>query len=82
MKNVKSHQIELGTTQRRLGQVATQVCKTVAVNFLRRQRLLLKQIQMSLQAPNEMVQEKLDTLHDVHASIVSAHVQEGNLSGM
>ncbi|XP_046572961.1 transcription intermediary factor 1-beta-like isoform X2 [Haliotis rubra] len=72
MKTVTSHQTELGTTQRRLEQVATKVCKSVAARFLHRQRQLMEDIQVSLQSPYRLVQEKLDTLHNVHTSIVSA----------
>ncbi|XP_046562891.1 E3 ubiquitin-protein ligase TRIM33-like [Haliotis rubra] len=72
MKTVTSHQTELRTTQRRLEQVATKVCKGVAAKLLHRQRQLMEEIQVSLQSPYRMVQEKLDALHGVHISIVSA----------
>ncbi|XP_048246599.1 uncharacterized protein LOC124139557 isoform X4 [Haliotis rufescens] len=71
MKTVNSHQNELGNKQRKLEQDATTVFQSVAVRFLHRQRQLMKDIHACLQAPNEMVKEKLDTLHDVHTSIVS-----------
>ncbi|XP_046552780.1 uncharacterized protein LOC124262332 isoform X1 [Haliotis rubra] len=72
MGSVTRHQNELGNTQRKLQEDAATVCTSVAVRFLRRQRQLMKEILMSLQAPFVMVQEKLDTLHGVHTSIVSA----------
>ncbi|XP_046550992.1 uncharacterized protein LOC124260726 isoform X6 [Haliotis rubra] len=72
MKIVTSHQTELGTTQRRLEQAATNVFKSVAAKFLHRQRQLMEEIQESLQSPYKLVEEKLDILHDVHTSIVSA----------
>ncbi|XP_048247055.1 uncharacterized protein LOC124128672 isoform X2 [Haliotis rufescens] len=71
MGTVTTHQTELGIQQGKLEQDATTVFKSVAVRFLHRQRQLMKDIHASLQAPNEMVKEKLDTLHDVHTSIVS-----------
>ncbi|XP_048247053.1 uncharacterized protein LOC124112669 [Haliotis rufescens] len=71
MTTVNSHQNELGNKQRKLEQDATTVFQSVAVRFLHRQRQLMKDIHASLQAPNEMVKEKLDTLHDVHTSIES-----------
>ncbi|XP_067668091.1 E3 ubiquitin-protein ligase Midline-1-like [Haliotis asinina] len=72
VKTVRGHQTELVATQKRLEQAVTKVCKAVAVKFLHRQRQLMREIQMSLQAPNETVEEKLDSLHNVHTSIVSA----------
>ncbi|XP_067670118.1 uncharacterized protein [Haliotis asinina] len=72
VKTVRGHQRRLVATQERLEQGVTKVCKVVAAKFLHRQRQLMREIQMSLQAPKEMVQEKLDSLHDVHTSIVSA----------
>ncbi|XP_046566637.1 protein PML-like [Haliotis rubra] len=55
MKTVTSHQTELRTTQRRLEQVATKVCKGVAAKLLHRQRQLIEEIQVSLQSPYRMV---------------------------
>ncbi|XP_046550996.1 uncharacterized protein LOC124260727 isoform X1 [Haliotis rubra] len=72
MESVTRHQNELGNTQRKLQEDAATVCTSVAVRFLHRQRQLMKEILMSLQAPRVMVQDKLDTLQDVHTSIVSA----------
>ncbi|XP_046550998.1 transcription intermediary factor 1-beta-like [Haliotis rubra] len=72
MGSVTSHQNELAETQRKLKEDITAVCKGVVARFLHRQRQLMEEIQVSLQSPNEMVQEKLHILHDVHTSIVSA----------
>ncbi|XP_046559085.1 uncharacterized protein LOC124268111 [Haliotis rubra] len=72
MGSVTSHQNQLAETQRKLKEDIMAVCKSVAAKFLHRQKQLMEELQMSLQAPNEMVEEKLDTLHDVHTSIVSA----------
>ncbi|XP_046573003.1 E3 ubiquitin-protein ligase TRIM33-like [Haliotis rubra] len=72
MGSVTSHQNDLAETQRKLKEDMTAVCKSVAAKFLHRQKQLMEELQVSLQAPNEMVQEKRDTLHNVHTSIVSA----------
>ncbi|XP_048258205.1 uncharacterized protein LOC124150713 [Haliotis rufescens] len=59
--NVKNHQNELGNTQRKLEQKVIEVFRNAAVKFLHRQRQLMNGIKGSLQAPNEMVQEKQKT---------------------
>ncbi|XP_046343445.2 early endosome antigen 1-like [Haliotis rufescens] len=71
MATVNSHQDELSDKQRTLEQAIITVCKSVAVKSLHRQRKLREEVKMSLEAPNKIVQETLDTIHDVHTSITS-----------
>ncbi|XP_046577850.1 uncharacterized protein LOC124285631 isoform X2 [Haliotis rubra] len=68
---VNSHQEELDNKQRKLEEEVTAVSKRVAVKFLHRQRKLREEIQMALDNTNKVVQEKLDSLHDLQSSIIS-----------
>ncbi|XP_046577897.1 uncharacterized protein LOC124285667 isoform X2 [Haliotis rubra] len=68
---VNSHKEELDNKQRKLEEEVIAVSKRVAVKFLHRQKKLREEIQMALDNTNKVVQENLDSLHDVQSSIIS-----------
>ncbi len=67
----EDHQTALVTTEETLVSSVADVHEHVARQFHQRQKLLFEEVELTLEGPNQAVQEKLKTVHAAEKSVIS-----------